>query len=337
MKVCSLFFPLVCVLGAQSLPVPGQIPADKLAPDAVVAKVDGGKDVTVAEIRALLQNEPPQVIQGFLQDPSGVLGRLLMVRELVAEGEKEGIAEKSPLKEQLEQMRVQALATGMVNYISNSFPVDNGDVKAFYDKNQSRYEQARIKAILVKFKPGVGPVAGAVPSTADLARMAVEAAHTTIQRSEEEAKSRAMEVVQKIRGGGDFGKLAAEYSDDEASKSAGGEFGVVTQTGSYPDSVKKAVFALKAGDLSDPIRESSGFYVIQVIEKTYQPMNELIGPITAEIRQNHVNEWFTQLTARFQPTIQNKEFFMHPDRALGLKPGNAGAGGPKPDAPSGLK
>jgi len=342
MKACCLFLILVCVAGAQSLPIPGQAPPaagaaqENLSPDTVVAKVDGGKDVTVAQVQDLLRNEGPQVIERFLQDPSGILGRLLMVRELVAEGEKEKIADKSPLKEQLEQMRMQAIATGMINYMSNSYRVSIDDVKAFYNSNPSRYQQAKIKAILVEFKPSGALAPGANLSTEQLARMAVEAAHTTTQRTEEDAKSRALEVVRKLREGGDFAKLAGEYSDDAVSQAAGGDFAVVTQTSSYPDEIKKAVFNLKPGDISDPIRENSGFYIIQLVEKSQQPVEQLIEPITEEIRQNHVNEWFAQMTARFQPSIQNQEFFLHPERVVGL-PSASPANGTKPGALPGSK
>ena len=347
MKVCCLLLVSVGLAAAQSLPMPGQVPSqtlpmpgqtpapaqDNLRDDTIVAKVDG-KDVTVAQVRELLRNESPPVIQRFLTDPTGIIGRLLMVRELVAEAEKAKIDQQSPLKEQLEQMRMQALATGMINYVSNSYRVSSEDIKAFYEANKSRYLQAKIKAVLVKFKPAVALTPGTAPSTEELAKIAVAAAHSSIQRSETDAQGRAMEVVHKLRDGADFAKVAADYSDDDVSKAAGGDFGMVTQASSYSDAIKKAVFALKIGEISDPLRENTGYYVIQVVDKTPQPMNELIEPITEEIRQSHVNQWFSQMTARFQPSIQNQDFFMHPGKAIGVStPAAPAAATPAPASP----
>ena len=107
--------------------------------------------------------------------------------------------------------------------------------------------------------------------------------------------------MKQIRGGADFAKLVAQYSEDPASKAAGGDFGVVNTNSSYSADVKKAVLALKAGEVTDPLRQSNAFYIIRVEEKTTQPMDELRGAISDEIRQAHLNEWLAGVGKKFEP------------------------------------
>ena len=137
-----------------------------------------------------------------------------------------------------------------------------------------------------------------------------------IQRTEADARTLAEDLVKQIRGGADFAKLVAEYSDDPTSKAAAGDFGVVNINSSYSDDVKKAVLALKAGEVTDPLPQSNAFYIIRVEEKTVQPVGQVSGPISEEIRQAHLNEWLAGVSKRFEPAVENVQFFTQPKAAL---------------------
>jgi hypothetical protein len=128
-------------------------------------------------------------------------------------------------------------------------------------------------------------------------------------RTEADARKLAEDLVKQIRGGAEFAKLVADYSEDPTSKAAGGDFGVVNINSSYSDDVKKAVLALKAGEVTDPLRQSNAFYVIRVEEKTVQPMDELRGPIGEELRQTHLRAWLADVGKRFEPKVENVQFF----------------------------
>ena len=64
----------------------------------------------------------------------------------------------------------------------------------------------------------------------------------------------------------------------------------------------------------------SAIYVIRVEDKSTQPLNEVLDPITQELRQAHVTEWFQNLTKRFEPTVESVEFFTQPSSALPPQP-----------------
>lgn len=304
MKTCVLLTALAATLHAQA-----PAPTGNITPDTVVAKTDG-KPVTAGEIRKILESAPPQLFQEFQRDYLTAIADVFLIRHLGAEGEKLKLAGESPWKEQLEFMHSQILMTAMLTHELNSYPVSSEDVDAYYARNHSRYEQARIKVIAIGFKPVVPGVATSTKDVQDAARAAFEAAHSQSQRSEAEAKTLATDLVKKIRAGADFSQLVTEYSDDKDSKAAGGDFGVIKQNSAYPEDLKKAVLASKPGEVSDPVRQSNVFYIIRVEEKSTQPLSEVRQAIMSDIRQSHVNEWVAGLRKRFMPTIEKPEFFL---------------------------
>ena len=74
------------------------------------------------------------------------------------------------------------------------------------------------------------------------------------------------EVVAKLKAGGDFAALAAEYSTDTETKNNGGDLGWF-----IPDNIiselKEVALSLPLGGFSDPIRTRAGYTIIQVVER----------------------------------------------------------------------
>jgi parvulin-like peptidyl-prolyl isomerase len=231
MKYC-LIFTVAC--GLLFTNVFAQVPPKTDVPDdAVVAKVDG-MPVTAGEIRKSLMIMPKEFVQLFNQNPKYAVQQLFMLRYLAEEAERSKLGDESPMKEQLQFLRSNAMASAMVSHEHNFYKVSDDMVKEFYERNKARYQQAKIKVIYVAFKPTV-PVVGAVPqnqSLEDIARSLSEGAVAKTQRSEAEARKLAEDLVKQIRGGADFAKLVAEHSEDPASKAAGGDFGVVNTNSS---------------------------------------------------------------------------------------------------------
>ncbi|RTQ94455.1 peptidylprolyl isomerase [Lysinibacillus telephonicus] len=75
----------------------------------------------------------------------------------------------------------------------------------------------------------------------------------------------ANEVVEKLNNGGDFAKLAEEYSQD-GSASNGGELGWFT-VGSMVPEFNDAAYALEVNEISEPVKSQFGYHIIQVTDK----------------------------------------------------------------------
>jgi len=80
----------------------------------------------------------------------------------------------------------------------------------------------------------------------------------------------AKKIAARIKGGEDFAKVAAETSKDPGSKAEGGDLGWFTKERMVPD-FANAAFAMKPGQVSDPVKSQFGWHVIKVEEKRTKP------------------------------------------------------------------
>lgn len=99
--------------------------------------------------------------------------------------------------------------------------------------------------------------------------------------------TKAQEVYSRANAQEDFAALAKEYSEDLLSAQNGGDLGWL-QEGAIDPTFSSKVFAMKAGELSEPVVTPFGFHVIKVIEGPQvikQPFEAVSGDIRYRLRQ----------------------------------------------------
>lgn len=89
----------------------------------------------------------------------------------------------------------------------------------------------------------------------------VKVSHILFKTEDEAKKVRA-----EIEGGLDFAEAAKKYSTDPASKTRGGDLGLV-QKGMMAPEFDEAAFALAVNELSQPVKTQFGWHLIKVFEK----------------------------------------------------------------------
>lgn len=89
----------------------------------------------------------------------------------------------------------------------------------------------------------------------------VKASHILL-KDEEFAK----EVKEKLNNGEEFAALAQQYSEDLNSKEQGGELSESAFLEKDTE-FKEITYKLDAGQISEPVKSSSGYHIIKVIEK----------------------------------------------------------------------
>tara|TARA_B100000686_G_scaffold63883_1_gene68640 strand:+ start:735 stop:1760 length:1026 start_codon:yes stop_codon:yes gene_type:complete len=92
----------------------------------------------------------------------------------------------------------------------------------------------------------------------------------------DEAKLKAEEVLQRIKTGDDFIKLANKFSEDEASKKEGGMLGHLHPDSTLPEIAAEMV-KLNEGETSNIIQSPFGYHIIkldEIIPSTLIPFEE---------------------------------------------------------------
>jgi hypothetical protein len=282
-------------------------------PDDTVIATSDGKPFTAGQLRGLLSSGDQRMNSMAKANPEQFLVNIGIIGYLAQEGEKAHLADQSPLKEQLETMRKQALTQAMLNRIRETYNVTDQMIEEYYAQNQERFTQAWIKVIVIGFCPEVPKAKGtSVEDLKQAAKAILEHDNCSSKRTEQDARDMGTALVGRIRKGEDFVKYVKEFSEDDDSKKSDGDFGLVTHDGPFRPEIKATVFALKDGEISDPIRSGASFYIIKIKEKSVQPRSAVLDPIIQDIKQKHFNDFLADLTKRFKPTIDHPEFFATP-------------------------
>lgn len=181
------------------------------------------------------------------------------------------------LEQFTQQTRDRLLLDQMKAAVTADVKVSEAEVKAYYEANEDDYvqlEQRQTRHILI----AVGGSEGESATQADW----------------EAAKSEADKIRAEIQNGADFASTAQKYSDDEATRTSGGKLGAVTPGQTVP-AFEEAVFSLKKGEISEPVKTPYGYHLIQVTEITpeeqlsYEQVKE--GIKTALLEQKTERAW----------------------------------------------
>jgi len=96
----------------------------------------------------------------------------------------------------------------------------------------------------------------------------------------------AQSIRTQLLAGADFATLAAANSLDTTSKDSGGDWGWFAK-GIRPIEVETAAFALKVGEISQPVQGTAGWYIIQSLGHEDRPLTdtEYSNAVTAAFNQ----------------------------------------------------
>lgn len=83
-----------------------------------------------------------------------------------------------------------------------------------------------------------------------------------VEAKKEEAKKKAEKIIAKLKKGEDFDKLAKKYSDDDQTKSKGGDLGYFN-TGEMEEAFETAAYKLNVNEYTTtPVETSYGYHII---------------------------------------------------------------------------
>ena len=186
----------------------------------------------------------------------------------------------------------------------DKYPVtgpDDNQAQAYFDEHKETYRTAPlVKAEYVYFDPAAHAdevtVTQAdileyydshtgefrVPKQVRARHVLIQVDQTAAQDAVEKAREQAEKVARLAQGGGDFAKLAKEYSQGP-SGATGGDLGFFKRTDMVAPFADKA-FAMQAGEISDPVRTRFGWHVIKV-EEIKAPQVKTPDQVSAQIKK----------------------------------------------------
>ncbi len=193
-------------------------------------------------------------------------------------------------------------------------PTDT-ELKAFYDNNKARYENSvpekrKARYVVVDInklrdqaKPQIAPadIEQFYKSHQDDFRVPdqVKASHILIktpppgpdgkvdEKGVEDARKKAQDILNKLRGGANFEELAKKDSQDTPSATKGGSLGFVRR-GATVAEFEQAAFSQPVGKIGDLVRSAFGFHIIRVDEKQeahLKPLGEVREAIVTTLAQ----------------------------------------------------
>jgi len=147
------------------------------------------------------------------------------------------------------------------------------EIKDYYESNKEQFsqpEQRQVSHILI--------------GTADNSNGK--------NRSEADAKVLALQVVDKLNSGAEFGELAKEYSDDPGSKDNGGQYPPFSRGSGFVSEFENAAFDLNQGGLTtEPVRTQFGYHIIRLddlIPAIQMDLDEVKDSISASLMEKAV-------------------------------------------------
>src|SRR5215211_6582327 len=109
-------------------------------------------------------------------------------------------------------------------------------------------------------------------------------------------KEKAEDVKQKLENGGDFAKLAKEYSQDPGSAENGGDLGCLGKGETVPE-FEQAAFGAKQGEIVGPVKTEFGYHILKVTDvKTEQArsLQEVESQIRSQLATEKQSEAFNK-------------------------------------------
>jgi peptidyl-prolyl cis-trans isomerase C len=251
---------------AVSAPGSESKPAAAVSPDKVVLTV-GELKLTAEQFEQIINSLPPQVQPGVRSMPKKQFAeQVVRVLLLAEEGKRRKLDQGAAYKTQIMFQNYNTLAGLAFAELAKDAPVDPAEVQKYYDAHKNEYERVKARHILIRTAGSPLPVR---PGQKDL--------------PEAEALAKAEELRKKIEAGANFADIAIAESDDTSSGSQGGDLGAFGRNQMVPP-FEQAVFAMKVGELSQPVKTPFGYHIIKLESREMKSLEDMKPEIEKNLR-----------------------------------------------------
>ncbi len=311
-----------------------------------------GFEVTDADLATSIQQQlPPQVVKDGVVDKE-LYGRLLAdqgytpqqfedaVRDdlLVNRFQRlsqEGIVVspndvQQEYKRRNDKVKIQYALLTPAKLTAAAQPTDQ-DIKAYFDKNHTSFTTPEKRSIAVVT---VDPAKfNSNPTDADLQNLynsqkdrfrvpdRVKVRHILLKADAQTkdvpaVEAKARDILNQLKKGADFATLAKANSQDPGSAVKGGELDWIVKGQTVPE-FEAAAFSLKPNELSDLVKTTYGFHILQVEAKEpahIKPFEEVKAQVAADAKSQQTSRLEQKLADGLQSALKKDP--AHPEAAI---------------------
>ena len=233
--------------------------------------------------KMLEQYKNPQAKQQYLQM---WLAQEILYRQAL----EEKLPEKPEAKKLIDNLTRGALSQLQMNKeLASKINITETDVQTYYTANKEKF---------------------------------IEPAKASISHILLEDQQKANELIEKIKGGEDFGELAKQFSKDENTKEKEGKIETQVQEGSYVadigayEELNKKIFAAGPGIvLDEPFETEKGWEIVKVEtitperQKTLDEVSQqVISMLANQKRQDVQSSYIKQMMDKYNVIIHTSAF-----------------------------
>lgn len=171
--------------------------------------------------------------------------------------------DKNLIDAELEEFRKELLISRYFEQYLKEAVTEQG-IQNFYGENVDKYKSHKVKVAHILFRT-----------------------NTKMGEAERQVVlTKASEAYSRINTGEDFAVVAKELSEDKVSAEKGGDLGWINE-GAVSDGFSAKVFAMQAGETSEPFLTDFGFHIVNIQEapqEVTKPLSALKGDIRYQLR-----------------------------------------------------
>ena len=246
-------------------------------PSQETLAVVNGTELTKLHFDLLIEQYRPEA-QQWAQTNKGQVMRQLVLQEILAQEGKRLHLDQDPQVQALVQLQQNSvLARSVVRkYVDEKSGVTDEMMRQHYDAHQANYaaeEQITASHILVK------------------------------------TETEAREVLNELKQGKDFEEVAKIKSTGPSGPS-GGSLGTFGRGRMVPE-FEEAAFALKKGELSEPVQTQFGYHIIAVtdrVEARVKPFEEVKEDIRETLVSEYIDGLLKELRSKATVEIKNPDY-----------------------------
>lgn len=286
----SRFYPVVLAC-ALAVTAAAQVPG--AGEDPVVVVLDG-KEWRRNELESMIRSLPPDVARNFFLNKEAFLKQYALVNRLAQLAEARKVAEQEPHRTRLAYNRMVYLAQAATELAAMEILVKEEDQAKYFAEHKDQFSRAHVKVIYISFNDNPMPSPGSKGKR---------------PRSSAEAEKLARDVAAKARAGADFAELARKFSDDEETRAKGGDYKPLKPNDvSLTPEIRTAIFSLRSGQVSDPVRQAGGFWIFRLTDFVTPTLDEVRSEVYEALREAKFREWIEGIQKSVQLEVRDPQF-----------------------------